>query len=512
MGTQMMAQGLPVAGAPTTRSTRWDSIDWSSANTNVRRLQMRIAKAYRDGKPGKVKALQWLLTHSFNAKLLAVKRVTENRGAKTPGVDNVVWNTTTEKMNAALALKRRGYHPKPLRRIYIPKKQPGKLRPLSIPAMDCRAQQALYLLALEPVTEMMADKNAYGFRPHRSTADAIEQCFKALAQRGSARYVMEGDIQACFDTISHSWLLDNVPMDKVMLAKWLAAGYIENGNLFATEAGTPQGGICSPSLLVITLSGLETAVKAAATSLRDRIHLCSYADDFIITGATTEILANTIRPVVESFLAERGLVLSPTKTRITQIEEGFDFLGVNIRKYDGKLICKPAKPNILAFLRNIQHTIKSNATVKTEDLIRLLNPKIRGWANYHCHICSKLTFSKVSHLIFESLWRWAKRRHPNKGSQWIQRKYFRQEGYRHWIFTAIIKDAKGKKMHLDLIDINKTPIKRHIKIRAEATPYDPTYHDYFAQRLIRRKEQRLSRACPSSWSPWWEINATTMST
>lgn len=503
---------MATASAPIAKEMRWDGINWSLAYTNVKRLQMRIAKAYREGRPSKVKALQWLLTHSLDAKLLAVKRVTENRGAKTPGVDNVVWITATEKMDAALALKRRGYQPKPLRRIYIPKKQPGKLRPLSIPAMACRAQQALHLLALEPVTETIADKNSYGFRPHRSTADAIEQCFKVLAQRGSAQYIMEGDIQACFDTISHSWLLNNVPMDKVMLEKWLAAGYMENGNIFATESGTPQGGICSPSLLVITLSGLEEAVKAVVKSPRDKVHLCSYADDFIITGVTPEILTNTVRPVVESFLAERGLVLSPTKTRITPIEEGFDFLGVNIRKYNGKLICKPAKPNILAFLKNIRHTIKSNATAKSEDLIRILNPKIRGWANYHCHICAKETFSKVSHLIFTSLWQWAKRRHPNKGSQWTRHKYFRQEGYRQWVFTTTIKDAKGNKVHLDLVDINKTPIKRHIKIQAEATPYDPAYQDYFAQRLMRRREKRLSRKCPSSWSPWLEMNALAMST
>ena len=248
---------------------------------------MRIAKAYREGKPGKVKALQWLLTHSRHAKLLAVKRVTENRGAKTPGIDKVVWRTANQKMKAASALKRRGYQPQPLRRIYIPKKQAGKYRPLSIPAMQCRAQQALHLLALEPVAEMMADKNAYGFRPCRSTSDAIERCFTLLAKQGSARFVMEGDIQSCFETISHSWLLKNVPIDKAMLAKWLAASFIENGNLFSTDSGTPQGGIISPSLLVVTLSGLEKAIKAITKSRYDKAYLCTYADDFIITGATT---------------------------------------------------------------------------------------------------------------------------------------------------------------------------------------------------------------------------------
>lgn len=240
----------------------------------MRRLQMRIAKAFREGKHGKVKALQWILTHSFYAKVLAVKRVVQNRGAKTPGVDNVRWKTPRQMMKAASSLKRRGYQTKPLKRIYIPKKQKGKLRPLSIPTMQCRAMEALYLLALEPIAETMADKNAYGFRTLRSTADAIEQCFKALCQKQLAQYILEGDIRACFDTISHQWLLQNIPMDKEMLGKWLAAGYIDKGKLYPTEFGTPQGGLCSPTLLVITLSGLEKAVKSV-TKPKDKVHVCA---------------------------------------------------------------------------------------------------------------------------------------------------------------------------------------------------------------------------------------------
>lgn len=188
-----------VAGASSPSSISWDTIDWKTAVQEVRRLQLRIAKAFREGKHGKVKSLQWILTHSFYAKLLSVKRVVQNRGGKTPGVDGVIWNTPRQKITAALSLKRRGYKTKPLKRIYIPKKQKGKLRPLSIPSMACRAQQALHLLSLEPVAEMLADKNSYGFRPLRSTADAIQQCFNALAQKTSSSYVLEGDIKACFD-------------------------------------------------------------------------------------------------------------------------------------------------------------------------------------------------------------------------------------------------------------------------------------------------------------------------
>ena len=239
---------------------------------------MRIAKAFREGKRGKAKALQWILTHSLSAKLLVVKRVTGNHGANTPGVDNIIWNTSKKKIEAVRSLSRHSYKTKPLKRIYISKKQESKLRPLSIPAMQCRAMQALHLLSLEPITEYMADKNAYGFRPKRSTADAIEQCFKALAKRSSAKYILKCDIRSCFDNISHKWLLNNIPMDKKILGKWLTAGYIENKKVIPTTAGTSQGSIISPTLLTITLSGLEQVIKSA-TKPRSKVNVCEYADD-----------------------------------------------------------------------------------------------------------------------------------------------------------------------------------------------------------------------------------------
>jgi len=497
----------PSTGAASTKSHPWDTISWKTVEAQVRRLQMRIAKAYREGKHSKVNSLQWLLTHSFNAKLLAVKRVTDNRGAKTPGVDNILWRTSNQKMEAASSLKRRGYQTQPLRRIYIPKKQPGKYRPLSIPTMWCRAQQALYLLALEPIAEMKADKNAYGFRPLRSTADAIGQCFLALAKPHSPKFILEGDIKSCFDSISHTWLLNNVPMDKTMLKKWLDAGYIEKGQRYSTHCGTPQGGIISPALLTITLSGLEDTVKAAISKRIDKVNVCSYADDFIITGATQEVLENKVIPTAKAFLDERGLELSQEKTKITHIDEGFDFLGVTIRKYNGKFLSKPAKANIKAFLDDIRETIKSNATARTENLIRQLNPKIRGWANYHRAICAKKTFGYVSMQIFKALWRWAKRRHRNKSVKWVRQRYFRSKGHRNWVFSSKIKDRDGQYAHLDLIEIAKIPIRRHIKFRGDATPYDPVHQEYITQRLERRKRKRLFWPVQDQWSPWWEISS-----
>jgi RNA-directed DNA polymerase len=366
----------------------WDGINWAKVQRQVRGLQTRIVKASQAGRHNKVKALQWLLTHSFSGKALAVKRVTENKGRNTPGVDKVTWKTPVAKTNAIASLKRRGYSPLPLRRVFILKKN-GKTRPLGIPVMKCRAMQALHLLALEPIAETTADLNSYGFRPERSTADAGEQCFTVLAKKANAEWVLEADIQGCFDKISHDWMLAHIPTDKAILKKWLKAGFVYQNELFPTEAGAPQGGIISPVLANMTLDGLEARLaekfpKAKRTGLK--MNMVRYADDFIVTGHSKEWLEQEVKPTVVEFLAERGLVLSPEKTRITHIGEGFDFLGWNIRKYNGKLLMKPSKANVKAHLDKIREIIKANKSAKQANLIRLLNPVLRGWANYHSHV------------------------------------------------------------------------------------------------------------------------------
>ncbi|MGF6980071.1 group II intron reverse transcriptase/maturase [Paraburkholderia sp. JPY465] len=229
----------------------WDGINWANVQRQVRRLQTRILKAVQAGRHNRVKTLQWLLTNSFSGRALAVKRVTENKGRNTPGVDKVTWKTPAAKANAIASLKRRGYSPLPLRRVFILKKN-GKTRPLGIPVMRCRAMQALHLLALEPVAETTADLNSYRFRPERSTADAGGQCFNSLAKEASAEWMLEADIQGCFDKISHDWMIANLPTDKVILKKWLKAGYVYQNELFPTDAGTPHGGIVTPPTMLHT--------------------------------------------------------------------------------------------------------------------------------------------------------------------------------------------------------------------------------------------------------------------
>ena len=383
----------------------WDGIDWAVIQRHVRGLQARIVKATQSGRHNKAKALQWLLTHSFSGKALAVKRVTENKGRNTPGVDTVTWNTPVAKTTAIASLKRRGYSPLPLRRVFILKKN-GKMRPLGIPVMKCRAMQALHLLALEPIAETTADLNSYGFRPERSTADAGEQCFNSLAKQASAQWVLEADIEGCFDKISHDWMIVNIPTDKAVLKKWLKAGFVYQNELFPTDTGTPQGGIISPVAANMTLDGLEAMLaekfpKARTTGLK--MNMVRYADDFIITGHSKEWLEQEVKPVVVEFLAERGLGLSPEKTKITHIKEGFDFLGWNIRKYSGTLLMKPSKANVKAHLDKIREVIKANKTAKQANLIELLNPVLRGWANYHSHVVAKETFARIDDKVWSML-------------------------------------------------------------------------------------------------------------
>jgi len=485
--------------AVSAKSVDWHAIDWAKCHEVVRRLQVRIAKAAREGDWRRVKALQWLLEHSFSAKALAVRRPTENRGKNTPGVDGVTWSTPEAKAQGIQDLRRRGYQPQPLRRVYIPKSN-GKLRPLGIPTMTDRAMQALHLLSLEPVAETTADWNSYGFRPERSTHDAIGQLFIVLARKGAPRWVLEGDIKGCFDNISHDWLLSNVHTDTQILEKWLKAGYVDEGQLFPTNEGTPQGGIISPTLANLALDGIEDLLEKKFGSRshndKNKVHFSRYADDFVITGTSKELLEHEVKPAVRDFLASRGLALSEEKTKVTYIEDGFDFLGQNIRKYRlGKpnevLLIKPSKKNVETFLEEVRETIYQLRGAAASTVIEVLNPKILGWANYHRHVSAKETFSKVDHAIWHALWQWAKRRHPNKPRRWILRRYFGPKAGRQNVFQGWKIEKNGAKTLLTLRNAVDVAIVRHTKIRGEAQPFDPKFEEYFEMRLSVKMERSL---------------------
>ena len=347
--------------------------------------------------------------------------------------------------------------------------------------------QALYLQALEPIAETTGDPNSYGFRKERSTADAIQQCFIALGKRKSPKWILEGDIQSCFDEISHDWLLAHIPMDKTILHKWLKAGFMDHGTLYPTEAGTPQGGIASPVLANLALDGLERELRLRFPKPKSgenaKVNLVRYCDDWIITARSKEILEHEVKPLVEYFLAERGLCLSPHKTRIVHIDEGFDFLGQNVRMYKGKLLIKPSRKSVKSLLRKVRDVIKVNKPTPAGQLIGQLNPVLRGWANYHRHVVSKVIFAKMDHAIFQTLWRWAKRRHPKKSPGWIRQKYFTRVADNRWVFFGTRTTSQGKTQEHRLIRLAYTPIKRHLKIKAKANPYDPEWEPYFETRL-----------------------------
>ena len=474
-----------LAGAPSHNELDWNQINWRKVKGTVRRLQTRIVKAIEAGRWGKVKALQRLLTHSFSGKALAVRRVTENQGKRTPGVDAEIWDTPPKKAQGIKSLRQHGYRAQPLRRTYIPKSN-GKKRPLGIATMTDRAMQSLYKLVLDPIAETTGDPNSYGFREKRSTADAIAQCFLCLRQKSSATAILEADIRGCFDNISFEWLLTHIPMDKGILKQWLKAGYIDRNVYYETRDGTPQGSPISPVLANLALDGLEAAVIGhfpRPLSRQRQIHLVRFADDFVVFGRSKHLLETDIHSRIATFLAQRGLTLSPEKTKVTTIEEGFDFLSQNVRKYKGKLLIKPAKKSIRAFLFKIRTLIKTHQHLSAGQLIALLNPLIRGWINYHRHVVSKKTFAYIDYQLHQALWRWAKRRHRNKSNRWIHAKYFRSKHTHHLGFYGVLKDKDGSDRSQRLVKPDKILITRHVKVKAEANPFDPKWECYFEKRL-----------------------------
>lgn len=478
---------------------QWKNIDWIKAEKEVNRLQIRIAKAVREKKWNTVKRFQYLLTHSYYAKALAVRKVTTNKGKNTAGVDKELWTTAASKMRAVLTLSDKNYKAKPLRRVYIEKKGKKAKRPLGIPCMYDRAMQALYELSLEPIAETTADTRSFGFRKGRCCQDACEYIFTNLAKPNSAEWVLEGDIKGCFDHISHEWLLANIPMDKSVLKQFLKAGFVFERELYPTEEGTPQGGVISPILANMALDGMQKALydrfhtnKLGKDDIRfknaHKVNFIRYADDFIVTAATKEI-AEEAKQIVSQFLKGRGLELSKDKTVITHINDGVDMLGWTFRKFNGKLIVKPSKKSIKSLVASLSDTIRNHAKAwEQEVLIEKLNKQIRGWANYHQSVCASEAFAHIDYVLYELLWQWAKRRHPHKGQWWVSTRYWQRKGNRNWVFSTENKE---------LLRVDHIPIVRHIKIRLDANPFFDI--EYFAQRKFQQGMRRLSGRFKEIW-------------
>jgi RNA-directed DNA polymerase len=338
-----------------------------------------------------------------------------------------------------------------------------------------RAMQALYALALQPISETTADKRSFGFRLFRSAQDASNYAFRCLHGKNSSPWILEGDIKGCFDTIAHDWLRKNIPMDRSILAQFLKAGYISDEILYPTDKGTPQGGIVSPILANMTLDGIETLLLKRFPKMK--VYFIRYADDLIVTAPTKEI-AEEARETLREFLAVRGLELSPEKTVITHIDEGFDFLGWNLRKYKGLLMTKPSRKSIEAVTRKIRTILRKARAWTQEQLIDALNPVIRGWTNYHRHSVAKKVFGKLDAYLWTVTWQWAIRRHPNKGHTWIAHRYWHSEGNRNWVFRTTENT---------LVLFSDAKIRRHAMPKLDANPY--LDKDYFLERKERTKKR-----------------------
>jgi RNA-directed DNA polymerase len=466
----------------------WDGpsgIDWTACARQVRSLQRRIVKSLRAGNWRKVKRLCFLLVNSFAARALAVKRVTENSGKKTAGIDGKVWMTPDHKMQAVQDIAHwNGYRPSPLKRIYIPKKDKSQKRPLSIPVMEDRARQAVHMQALQPIAETTADGNSYGFRVKRQCADAIDQCFKVLRQKSSACWILEGDIKGFFDNIAFDWILEHIPMDRKVLGAWLRSGFIDRGKKYPTTQGVPQGGVISPVIGNMVLDGLEACVLGSKASRYRRAHninFVRYADDFIVTASGEAVLKEEIIPKINAFLEPRGVALSAQKTKVTHIAQGFDFLGQSVRKFErrgqlGKIQITPSQSSLAAIKAKVKDICKASGGLTQAQLIDKLNPVLRGWANYHRHVICAESFSKLDSYVWGRLFRWAKRRHPDKTGKWIAERYFRsRDGYK-WTF---VDDASSRA----LIHVQQAiKQQRHIKVKAAANPFDREWEPYFRDR------------------------------
>lgn len=487
---KVMREWSEAQDSPSSESLVSEWIDWSGIEHHVFRLQRQLANAVEHHNRKAARHYKWLIRNSRNVRMLVIRTVTqENKGRKTPGVDGKTY-MTPEARKELLELVSLRKKPLPVRRVYIKKKN-GKQRPLGIPSIHDRVCQAIHKMAMEPEWDIQFEPNSYGFRPSRSTWDAVEQIFVMLSQKKSPQWVIEGDIKGFFDHVDHEKLLVKLaPEDRPFIRRILKAPIIEpDKGRVPSFRGTPQGGIISPILANIALHGMEEELREQALQMgfgysrrTPGINIVRYADDFVISCKTKE-QAESFIPVVAQWLREAaGVELSLKKTKITHIDEGFDFLGFNVRKYSGKLLIKPSKDSKLSILQKVKELLNSNKTAKVETIIRTLNPLIRGWANYYSSGVSKEIFSYCDYRIHEMLWQWAKRRHPMKNAKWIKAKYFSRHGNRDWMFTS------GK---YDIFHMSDVPIIRHIKVQGNRSPYRANDGDYFDQRHKQLLLKRL---------------------
>ncbi len=483
---------------PSPSSEDWAQIPWRKLEKSVYRLQKRIYRASARGNSEVVHSLQRLLLQSRAARTLAVRRVTQdNQGKRTAGVDGIRSVPPAHRLLMVDRLRDlRSIKPAPTRRVWIPKPDSEEHRPLGIPTMLDRAHPTLVKLTLEPEWEAKFEPHSYGFRPGRSVHDAIEAIFNGI--RFQPKYVLDADIAACFTRIAHAPLLtklQTIPSVRRTIKAWLQAGVLEDGVFAPTEAGTPQGGCISPLLANVALHGMEQAVQEGYARGHPTPTLIRYADDLVMFSPLREDIEQA-KAVLQQWLAEMGLELKPSKTRVCHtldpMEEhpaGFDFLGFTVRQFrvgasqsgrhNGKrlgfkTLIRPSTAAIKRHQPVLSHLVGTGQSLTQEALIGQLNPRIRGWATYYRHVVSKQLFHDCDHRLFPVLLRWATHRHPRKSATWRVHRYWRTVYGDHWCFAT----AQG----LQLTKHDTVPIRRHVLVRGTASPYDGNLL-YWARRL-----------------------------